>query len=59
MDIPEQAQKDFGEQVLRQVRLGRTGKPNEIAHAALFLAYDDSSYVNGIELPVDGGMAQV
>jgi len=59
MDIPEEAQKDFGAQILQQVPLGRMGRPDEVANAALFLASDDSSYVNGIELPVDGGMAQV
>ena len=59
MDIPKEAQKDFSSQMLQQIPLGRMGKPNEIASAALFLASDDSSYVNGIELPVDGGMAQV
>ena len=59
MEIPEEAQKEFGAQILQQVPLGRMGRPEEIANAALFLASDDSSYVNGIELPVDGGMAQV
>jgi hypothetical protein len=33
---------------------GKMGRPKEIASAALFLASDDSSYVNGVELSVDG-----
>jgi NAD(P)-dependent dehydrogenase (short-subunit alcohol dehydrogenase family) len=41
------------------IPLGRVGTPDEIARAVLFLASDDSSFVNGIELFVDGGMAQV
>jgi NAD(P)-dependent dehydrogenase (short-subunit alcohol dehydrogenase family) len=41
------------------VPLGRMGQPDEIAKAALFLASDDSSFVTGIELFVDGGMAQI
>ncbi len=41
------------------VPLGRLGTPDEIAKAAVFLASDDSSYVTGTELFVDGGFAQV
>jgi hypothetical protein len=39
--------------------LGRFGTPDEIAKAVVFLASDDSSYITGIELFVDGGFAQV
>ena len=40
------------------VPLGRFGEGKEVASAALFLASNDSSYITGIELPVDGGFAQ-
>ena len=41
------------------IPLGRMGEPEEVARAALFLASDDSSFVSGSELFVDGGSAQV
>ena len=41
------------------IPLGRIGCADEIAKSALFLACDDSSFITGIELAVDGGMAQV
>jgi NAD(P)-dependent dehydrogenase (short-subunit alcohol dehydrogenase family) len=41
------------------VPLGRFGAPDEIAKAVVFLASDDSSYITGTELFVDGGFAQV
>jgi NAD(P)-dependent dehydrogenase (short-subunit alcohol dehydrogenase family) len=39
--------------------LGRAGTPEEIASAVVFLASEDSSYITGIELFVDGGTAQI
>jgi NAD(P)-dependent dehydrogenase (short-subunit alcohol dehydrogenase family) len=41
------------------VPMGRMGDPGEVAKAVLFLASDDSSFINGIELFVDGGAAQI
>jgi NAD(P)-dependent dehydrogenase (short-subunit alcohol dehydrogenase family) len=45
--------------ISNSVPLGRFGTPDEIAKAVVFLASDDSSYITGTELFVDGGMAQV
>lgn len=55
----EAEQQGFIEQIKLAVPLGRWGRPEELAKAALFLASGDSSFVSGIELFVDGGMAQV
>jgi NAD(P)-dependent dehydrogenase (short-subunit alcohol dehydrogenase family) len=49
----------FVDSQVSTIPLGRVGTPNEIAKAVVFLASEDSSFVNGIELFVDGGMAQI
>lgn len=53
----------FDEETKRQfeslIPRGQMGKPDEIATAALFLASDDSTYVNGVELAVDGGTTAI
>jgi NAD(P)-dependent dehydrogenase (short-subunit alcohol dehydrogenase family) len=45
--------------IIAAVPMNRIGTPDEIAKAAVFLASDDSSYVTGIELFVDGGRGQI
>jgi NAD(P)-dependent dehydrogenase (short-subunit alcohol dehydrogenase family) len=45
--------------IVSTVPMGRMGEPEEVAKAALYLASDDSSFVTGVELFVDGGRAQI
>ena len=58
MGLSKEQSEQFVSQ-LSQLPLGRTGRPDEIASAALFLASDESSYITGVDLSVDGGLAQV
>jgi NAD(P)-dependent dehydrogenase (short-subunit alcohol dehydrogenase family) len=57
-ETPEKT-REFKAGMAAAVPLGRLGQPDEIAKVAVFLASDDASYVTGVELFVDGGMAQV
>jgi NAD(P)-dependent dehydrogenase (short-subunit alcohol dehydrogenase family) len=51
--------KEVKDQFVSIIPMGRIGRSEEIASAALFLASDDSSFITGIELFVDGGTAQI
>jgi len=59
LGLTDEQLEQFKAQAAATTPLGRTGTPDEIAKAVLFLASDDSSFVNGIELFVDGGAAQI
>ena len=53
------ASDEVRQSLTSQIPLGRMGKPEEVAAAALFLASDESSFIAGAELSIDGGMSQV
>lgn len=55
----EESKQAFVAAMESQIPLGRMGTPEETAAAALFLASDDSSFINGSELFADGGQAQI
>ena len=57
--VPPEHKEGLFEALAKGVPMGRLGKPEEIAKAVAYLASDDASFVNGIELFVDGGTAQV
>ncbi|TKI04937.1 SDR family oxidoreductase [Martelella alba] len=57
--VPDEHRQRLYDALAAQVPLGRLGEAAEIGKAVAFLASDSASFVNGIELFVDGGMAQV
>ncbi len=60
LGLSEAQLKEFvASQANNNIPLGRAGTPDEIAKSVVFLASDDSSYVSGIELFVDGGLTQI
>jgi len=59
LGMPQEAVEEMGAGFASQVPLGRFGTPSEIAEVATFLASDQASYVNGIELEADGGLSQI
>jgi NAD(P)-dependent dehydrogenase (short-subunit alcohol dehydrogenase family) len=59
LGMSDEQVEQYVTQASATVPLGRPGTTEEIANAVVFLASSDSSYVNGIELFVDGGMAQI
>jgi NAD(P)-dependent dehydrogenase (short-subunit alcohol dehydrogenase family) len=55
----EEQSQQFKKNIVNTVPMGRMGNSDEVAKAVSFLASDDSSYITGIELFVDGGLAQI
>ena len=55
----EEQAHQFRASMVANIPMGRLGIPDEVAKAVVFLASDDSSFVNGAELFVDGGLAQI
>jgi len=59
LGLTDEQIKQYADSAVDKIPLGRTGTLDEVAKVVSFLASDESSYVTGIELVVDGGMTQI
>ena len=59
LGMTDEQVEGFKAQAAATTPLGRTGTPDEIANAVVFLASEEASFINGVELFVDGGAAQI
>jgi NAD(P)-dependent dehydrogenase (short-subunit alcohol dehydrogenase family) len=58
-DMGVEGAKAYVDRVVEEIPAGRVGQPVDIGNAVVFLASDQASYINGIELTVDGGQTQI
>jgi len=59
LGVPDDKAALFAASMAPQIPVGRMGRAEEVANAALFLASDESSFITGVDLAADGGMAQI
>jgi len=59
LGVPDDKAALFAASIASQIPVGRMGRSEELANAALFLASDESSFITGMDLAVDGGMSQI
>lgn len=59
MGLPEEAKTDFASSIASLVPMGRFGRAEDIGNAVVFLGSDDSIYITGTDLVIDGGLSQV
>lgn len=59
LGVPAQGEQQLADAIGAMVPLSRTGRPEEVAAAAVFVASDQSSFTTGADLFVDGGLVQI